>query len=118
MSDRGAPNKTDSLRYLMQQAVGFSDEREWKQFHSPKNCAANLAVEASELLECYLWNETATSREAIADEAADVLHALLVYCDSENIDLSAAFIAKLAKTAAKYPIETSKGNNAKYTELP
>jgi dCTP diphosphatase len=108
---------TDSLSYLMQQTLAFSDERDWKQFHSPKNSAANLVVEAGELLECYLWNEVATSREAIADEAGDVLHALLVYCDAEGIDLGAAFMAKLAKTAAKYPVEKSKGNNAKYTEL-
>jgi dCTP diphosphatase len=108
---------TDSLAYLKEQALAFSNERDWGQFHTPKNCATNLVVEASELLECYLWSETATKREAIVDEVGDVLHSLLLYCDAEGIDLGAAFMTKLAKTTAKYPVEKSKGNNAKYTEL-
>jgi NTP pyrophosphatase (non-canonical NTP hydrolase) len=115
MSEKGTPANTDSLSYLMAQAMDFSNQRDWKQFHTPKNSAANLVVEAAELMECYLWNDTATDRQAATDEAADVLHALLVYCDAEGIDLSAAFMDKLARVAAKYPVEKSKGNNAKYT---
>ena len=117
MSEQGTPPNTDSLSYLQGRFRAFRDARDWQQFHTPKSTAANVVIEAAELLDCYRWTEAPANRQAAVDEAADVLHALFAYCDAERIDLAAAFLEKLAKTAAKYPVEKSKGNNAKYTTL-
>jgi dCTP diphosphatase len=108
---------TDSLKYLQDQIIAFRDERDWKQFHTPKNCAANLAVESGELLDFYRWKEEATDRSKAAEEAADVLYSLLMYCEAEEIDVGEELVKKLAKNAAKYPVDKAKGKPHKYTEL-
>jgi len=108
---------TDSLHYLQEQIIAYRDERDWKQFHTPKNCAANIAVEAGELLDHYRWQEKADDRQAVVDEAADVLYSLLMFCEAEDIDLGEAVMAKLAKNAAKYPPEKAKGKPHKYDQL-
>lgn len=112
-----------TLDELMAEARQFVEERDWQQFHSPRNLAMALSVEASELLELYLWTrddgpqpatEARTARAA--DEAADVLLCLLNFCDRAGIDLAAAFAAKLEKARAKYPAEVVRGKSAKYDE--
>ncbi len=102
----------------------FVKERDWGQFHSPKNLSMNLAVEAAELMEKFLWVESAASykelernRQEVEDELADVLLSLLCLCNAANIDLSAAFKHKLAQTARKYPVEKAKGKPTKYNKL-
>ena len=102
----------------------FRDERDWKQFHHPKDMAAGLAIEASELMELFLWkNEqeqieiVETKREQIEDEMADIGMFLLELADNLNVDLLTAIEAKIEKNAEKYPVEKSKGRSAKYTEL-
>ena len=96
----------------------FAAERAWQPFHSPKNLAMGIAVEAAELMECFLWVDLAASyeapkdprkREAIADEMADVFCYLLNLSDVIGIDLSEALRAKMVKNAIKYPAETYKG---------
>jgi NTP pyrophosphatase (non-canonical NTP hydrolase) len=96
----------------------FVEERDWQQFHSPKNLAMGVAVEAAELMECFLWVDLPAShtlvhdpakREAIADEMADVFCYLLNMSIVLGIDLSEALRAKLIKNAAKYPAELYKG---------
>ena len=96
----------------------FVEERAWQPFHSPKNLAMGVAVEAAELMECFLWldlpasyevaNEP-TKREAIADEMADVLCYLLNLSNVIGIDLSDALRAKMVKNAQKYPAEQYRG---------
>ena len=100
------------------------DERDWNQFHSPKNLAMSISVEANELLEKFLWMDNApsfeelkTNRQDIEDECADVLIVLTAFANACNIDLSKAVRAKLEKTKAKYPIAKAKGRYTKYTEL-
>ncbi len=104
----------------------FAREREWEQFHSPKNLSMALAAEAGELMEHFLWTESAASqavvrepakREEIADEIADVVIYALEFANISGLDLAAAIEAKLAKNAAKYPVEKARGNAKKYTEL-
>ena len=116
------PNPDDSIRTMQALLRQFNEERDWDQYHSPRNLAMCLSVEAAELLECFLWT---TDREEIpenkrahvAEEAADVLICLLNFCTRAGIDLPAAFAAKLAKNAAKYPVDKARGSRAKYDEL-
>ena len=103
------------LKTLVRQ---FVEERAWQPFHSPKNLAMGVAVEAAELMECFLWldlpqsyeaAQDAKKREAIADEMADVFCYLLNLSNVIGIDLSEALRAKIVKNALKYPAEQYKG---------
>lgn len=102
----------------------FRDERDWMQFHNPKNLAISVVLEATELLEHFQWKSPEQSeahavkaRDEIADEIADVAVYLIELADNLGIDLERAILGKLEKNAAKYPIEKAKGNSKKYTEL-
>jgi NTP pyrophosphatase (non-canonical NTP hydrolase) len=96
----------------------FVAERDWEQFHSPKNLAMGLVVEAGELMEHFLWVDNETSRQIsaepsrlgeVADEMADVACYLLALSNTLGIDLSDAIVSKMAKNALKYPVEKSRG---------
>lgn len=107
----------DSLR-------AFAKERNWEQFHSPKNLATALSVEASELLEHFQWLTDEQSRDLpkdkqleVAEEMADVLLYLLQLTDKLQIDIMDAARKKLRANAKKYPVERSRGNSKKYSEL-
>jgi NTP pyrophosphatase (non-canonical NTP hydrolase) len=114
------------LQDLLQKIVGFRDQRNWKQFHSPRNLAAALAIEAGELQETMLWKtdhevtellETAEGRTSIAREIADVLIYSLLLCDATGIDPMTAIGEKLVENEHKYPAELSRGKPSKYTQL-
>jgi dCTP diphosphatase len=116
----GAP----SLAALRQALREFAAERDWDQFHTPKNLAAALSVEAAELLEHFQWLTAAEStqlspekRAAVSEEIADVLLYLIRLADKLDVDVLAAARDKLVRNAEKYPIEKSRGNRRKYTEL-
>lgn len=103
------------LRDLMRR---FVEERDWRQFHSPKNLSMSLAIEAAELMEHFQWIDAAESRTVasqpeklanIRDEIADVLCYLLAIANELEIDLSAAVGDKMVKNAAKYPAELARG---------
>jgi dCTP diphosphatase len=100
------------------------EDREWQQFHSPKNLSMALVSEATELMDLFLWCESAASyeelekrREQAEDEVADVAFLLLAFCVRHNIDLSKAMAHKQIEKERKYPIEKCKGKTTKYTEL-
>jgi dCTP diphosphatase len=102
----------------------FRDERDWLQFHNPKDLAVSISVEASELLELFQWDSAEQSkrtmverREAVSDEIADVAIYLIELADIAGIDLAKAIDAKLAKNALKYPVEKSRGVSTKYDKL-
>lgn len=112
------------LEHLRNQLRTFAAERDWDQFHSPKNLSAALAVEASELLEHFQWLTEEQSRQlppdaldAVKAEVADVLLYLIRISDKLGIDLVAAANAKMVLNAAKYPVEKARGTSKKYTEL-
>ena len=112
-----------SLADLQADVVAFSEARDWGQFHAPRNLAMALSVEANELLALYLWCKdegpqplTDARTEAVADEAADVLMCLLNFAHRAGIDLESALARKLAKAAAKYPVERVRGSALKYDE--
>jgi dCTP diphosphatase len=117
---------TTTLADLKQRVLAFARERDWEQFHSPKNLSMALAAEAGELMEHFLWTEHATShsrareparRREIADEVADVVIYALEFVNITGIDLAAAIEAKLAANARKYPVAKARGRSDKYTEL-
>ncbi len=102
----------------------FRDERDWKQFHDPKNLATSIAIEAAELLEEFQWltgdesmRHAVENREAVSDEIADVAIYLIELADVLEIDLRVAILSKLEKNAVKYPVEKSRGKSTKYTKL-
>ena len=102
----------------------FNAERDWSRYHSPRNLAMALSVEAGELLELYLWSAddgpqppVVSRRSKVADEAADVLICLLNLCEAAGVDLSAAVADKLTRNAQKYPVELARGRLEKSTEL-
>jgi NTP pyrophosphatase (non-canonical NTP hydrolase) len=115
---------TDSLHDLRDALRLFAAERDWDQFHSPRNLATALAVEAAELLEPFQWLGEDAGRElppappaAVVEEMADVLLYLVRLADKLDVDLIEAARTKMARNAAKYPIEKSRGSSRKYDEL-
>jgi NTP pyrophosphatase (non-canonical NTP hydrolase) len=115
---------TDPLRDLRDELRAFAAERDWDQFHSPRNLATALAVEAAELLEPFQWltEEQSLSlppdtRAAVEEEMADVLLYLVRLADKLDVDLAAAARAKIVRNGEKYPVEKARGSNRKYDAL-
>lgn len=106
------------LLNLQREALAFRDERDWAQFHNAKDLAAGLSIEASELLECFLWKDPSSADPAkVREELADVLVYALILAHESKIDIPSAIREKLAKNAIKYPVEKSKGRADKYDQL-
>jgi len=102
------------LADLQNEALAFRDARDWAQFHNAKD----LSIEASELLECFLWKDSKSADPAkIREELADVLVYALLLAHEAKIDIPAAVRAKLALNALKYPVEKAKGRADKYDKL-
>jgi dCTP diphosphatase len=124
MSDHSARFENQSIGQLREELRRFAAERDWVQFHSPKNLAIAVSVESGELLEHFQWL-TAEQSANLADselakvrlELADVLLYLVSLSDKLGVDLVAAAFEKLELNAKKYPIELAKGNAKKYTNL-
>jgi NTP pyrophosphatase (non-canonical NTP hydrolase) len=119
-----APSKVTTLVELRNALRVFAAEREWDQFHTPKNLAVAISVEAGELLERFQWlsddQATKLDREQLAklqEEVADVLLYLVRLADKLNIDLLDAAARKIELNAQKYPIAKARGNMKKYTDL-
>jgi NTP pyrophosphatase (non-canonical NTP hydrolase) len=115
---------SNAIKNLTEQLIKFRNERDWQQFHKPKELAISLSLEASELLELFQWKTDAEIAqmikhhpEKLRDELADVFNWILVLSHDCNIDILAASAAKIEKNAQKYPIEKAKGRHTKYTEF-
>jgi len=107
-----------TVAQLRRHVDDFVNRRDWHQFHTPKNLAMSLAIEAAELMEHFQWLTPEESRAVaqdpdrlaqVADELADVLCYALAMCNELNLDLSSAVMAKLAKNERKYPVEEYRG---------
>lgn len=114
----------DPLRELRDALRTFAAERDWDQFHSPRNLATALAVEAAELLEPFQWLDEAQARDlapsiraAVEEEMADVLLYLVRLADKLDVDLAGAAHSKILRNAEKYPVERARGSSRKYDEL-
>ena len=117
------PTDSTLIDDLQRRLRDFAAERDWEQFHTPKNLAMALTVEAGELQEIFQWLTAEQSRQLdaarrqhAAEELADVLLYLCRLADVLNIDLAAAAVAKLARNAEKYPAAQVRGKSAKYDE--
>lgn len=113
-----------SIKKLQKEIIAFRNARDWKQFHTPKNCATHLILEAAELLELFSYKDereqeefVKSKNEDIADELSDVLYWTLLMAHDFDIDLEEAFAKKLKKNAKKYPVEKARGSQKKYSEL-
>ena len=96
----------------------FTQERDWDQFHNGKDLAIGLSIEASELLECFLWKKPEDAPiDKIREELADVLNFAFQMADKYNLDIKEIMLEKIQRNARKYPVEKAKGSAKKYDEL-
>lgn len=116
---------TSDLGKLTEFIKNFCEERDWDQFHPPKDLAIGLSTEANELLELFRFKseaevqekmKTPEFKEKVSDELADIFFFVLRFAQMNKIDLSDALKAKMQKNAQKYPVEKAKGSNRKYNE--
>ena len=114
----------DDLKSIAEKIIKFRDERNWAQYHDPKNLSQALGIEAAELQEIFLWKTPEESRNLseedvsrVEEEIADVFIYLTYLCHEFEIDLFNAALKKIEKNGDKYPVEKAKGSNRKYSEL-
>ena len=105
----------------IRRVLKFRDDRDWRQFHTPKDLAVSLTLEAAELLEVFQWSgrdlECRDKLDRIREELADVLSYCVLMADVCGLDLDEILNAKVDKNEAKYPVEKARGRADKYTEL-
>lgn len=106
---------------LISNILQFRNDRNWKQFHNPKDLAISISLEAAELLENFQWSGTDLNvperSEKIAEEIADVLIYSVLMADAMSLDISEIILSKLEKNAEKYSVDKAFGSSKKYTEL-
>ena len=119
-------DSSTTVSELRARVLAFVRERDWEQFHAPKNLSMALAAEAGELMEHFLWATPDQSRAVaadpakrakIAEELADVVIYALEFANATGLDVAAAVEAKMVANAKKYPVEKARGRSDKYTEL-
>lgn len=106
------------LKKIMEALINFRDERDWEQFHNPKDLAIALNIESSELLELFLWKDPKDADVSkIKEELADVLSFALLLADKYQLDVQQIILDKIEVNANKYPVNKAKGTAKKYNEL-
>jgi len=114
------------MKQMLSSIRKFRDDRDWMQFHDPKNMAISIILEASELLEHFQWKskkeveaylKDKKNKKEVEEEIADIAMYLFEMADNMGIDLLKAMDAKLKKNAAKYPVKKAKGKHTKYNRL-
>ncbi|MPM07069.1 hypothetical protein SDC9_53374 [bioreactor metagenome] len=106
------------LNELISKIVKFRDDRDWAQFHNPKDLAIALNIEASELLELFLWkNEDGANIGRVKEELADILIYSLLLANKYNLDVQTIIESKLKQNSEKYPVDKARGSAKKYNEL-
>lgn len=111
-------NKQDSTQELLELLIKFRQERDWEQFHNPKDLALALSIEASELLETFLWKKSEEADvEKVKEELADVFAYALLLAHHYGLDIEEIVKHKIQKNALKYPVDKAKGSAKKYDEL-
>ena len=108
-------------RETIEMVLQFRDERDWKQFHNPKDLAISISLEAAELLEIFQWSGADLmrddKREGIEEEIADIVNYCILMADACKLDLDEIVQKKVSKNAQKYPVSKAHGTSLKYTEL-
>ena len=106
------------MQEIIQELIKFRDERDWEQFHNPKDLALAINVEAGELLELFLWkNSNDANHEKVKEELADVFAYAFLLAHKYNFDVKTIVLDKIKKNGEKYPIHKAKGTAKKYDEL-
>lgn len=106
------------IEELMRDLVNFRNERDWEQFHNPKDLALAINIEAGELLELYLWkNAEDANLEKVKEELADIFSFALLLAHTYQLDVKQIIQDKIRKNGEKYPVSKSKGTAKKYNEL-
>jgi len=113
-----------TIKQLKDIIIKLAQERDWGQFHSPKNLAMNIAVEASELMELFIWcttqesdDEVEKNRKEIEQELSDIFIGICLFANRTNIDIAFAVQNKIKIIEERYPIHLAKGKSTKYTKL-
>ena len=104
------------MEEVKEAVIKFTKDRDWDQFHSPANLAKSIVIESGELLECFQWDEN-FDKQKVCKELADVVNYAILLADKLNVKIEDIVMAKLEENSKKYPIDKSKGNSKKYTEL-
>ena len=103
---------------LQKKLIEFRNERDWEQFHNPKDLSLALSIEAAELNELFLWkNAEDANVEKVQEELADIFAYALLLAEKYNLDIDEIVLNKISKNAEKYPVNKSKGTSKKYNEL-
>ncbi len=106
------------IKEILDEILKFRNERDWEQFHNPKDLAIAINIEAGELLELFLWkNADEADKERVKEEIADILIYALLVADKYKFDVEKIIIDKLGKNKLKYPVGLSKGSSKKYNEF-
>jgi NTP pyrophosphatase (non-canonical NTP hydrolase) len=112
------PFAKTQTQFLINELTKFRDERDWNQFHNPKDLSIALSIEANELLEQFLWkNHEEANPEKIKEELADVFAYAFLLADKLNLDVEKIVLEKIKRNGEKYPVDKSKGTSKKYNEL-
>jgi NTP pyrophosphatase (non-canonical NTP hydrolase) len=106
------------IEEITQKLIEFRDERDWKQFHNPKDLSLAISIEAAELLELFLWKDAEEAKvEKVKEELADVLAYAFLLAEKYQLDVKQIVLDKIAKNAEKYSVDKAKGTAKKYNEL-
>lgn len=106
------------MKEVIEELIRFRDERDWDQFHNPKDLALAINVEAGELLELFLWKDhSEADQNRVKEELADILAFSLLLAKKYDFDIEEIILEKIKKNAEKYPVEKARGTAKKYDEL-
>lgn len=108
----------NDIEEITKSLLKFRNDRDWEQFHNPKDLAIAINIESSELLELFLWKEPGmVNKEKVEEELADILAFTFLMANHYQLDIKQTILKKIALNNKKYPVEKSKGNAKKYDEL-
>ena len=108
----------NDIQIVTQELIKFRNERDWEQFHNPKDLALAISIEANELLELYLWKNAEEAKiDKVKEELADVFAFAFLMAEKYNLNVTEIVLDKIKKNGEKYPVDKAKGTAVKYDEL-
>jgi len=125
MDTQKMETKIDTFKFLLEKLLEFRKQRQWEKFHTLRNLAMSVVIEAAELLEEFQWKTdeqaiqylNTDGYDRVASEVADIMIYLLLFCHEANIDIKEAVLKKIKENEKRYPVDKAKGSAKKYNEL-